>query len=195
MTGGFLGLPWPAAVPEANLRAGGIMAESGQALLLRLFMSNYGALKGRLARRLGSADMADDVLQEAYLRVGRLGPVGVVERPRSYLLRIALNIAADLRRSEKRRLARSEIELLLRLEQDELDPERMAEGRSSARKRAIFVAARVDGLTHAAIASRFGISTRLVERELKQALDHCRDRLEINRTQTFGTGCPAPSKQ
>ncbi|WP_229743493.1 RNA polymerase sigma factor [Aliidongia dinghuensis] len=170
-------------------------------------MSNYSALKGRLARRLGSADAADEVLQETYLRVERTPGEGPVQRPLPYLFRIALNIAADLRRSDNRRLGRSEIELLLRLEQDELDPERVAEGRSSLRalvqalddlpprKRAIFMAARLDGASHAAIAARFGISTRLVERELKQALDHCRDRLEINRSQPFGTGRSASSKR
>jgi RNA polymerase sigma factor (sigma-70 family) len=183
------------------------MAETGQVLLLRLLMSNFSVFKQRLARRLGSADIADDVLQEAYLRLERMGHVAAVERPRSYLFRIALNIAADQRRSEKRRLARSEIELLLRLEQDELDPERIAAGRSavrtlvqaldelSPRRREIFVAARVEGLTHPVIAARFGISTRLVERELKQALDHCRDRLEIKLSQTFGPHHAATSKE
>jgi len=183
------------------------MAETSQALLLRLFISNYSTLKGRLARRLGSADAADEALQEAYLRMERMGQIGAVRRPQSYLFQVALNIAADLRRSEKRRLARSEIERVLQLEQDELDPERIAEGRSSVgalvraldalppRPRAILVAARLDGLTHAAIAARFGISTRLVERELKRALDHCRGHLELKRRQTFGTGRPALSNE
>jgi RNA polymerase sigma factor (sigma-70 family) len=183
------------------------MAETNQALLLRLFMSNYSTLKERLARRLGSVDAADEALQEAYMRVERMDRIGAVEQPLPYLFRIALNIASDLRRTEKRRLARSEIELLLQLEQDELDPERMVGARSSIRAlvqaldelpprpRAILVAARLEGLAHAEIAARFRISTRLVERELKQALDHCRNRLEINSSQTFGTIPTAASKK
>jgi RNA polymerase sigma-70 factor (ECF subfamily) len=183
------------------------MAESSQALLLRLLTSNYSMLKGRLARRLGSADAADEALQEAFLRMERMDGIGVVRQPQSYLFRMALNAAADLRRSEKRRLARSEIERLLQLEEDELDPERIASGRSSVRAlvqaldglpprpRAILVAARIEGLTHEKIAARFAISTRLVERELKQALDHCRARLELKYQQTFGTVRPAPSKE
>jgi len=129
------------------------MAETSQALLLRLFTSHYSMLKGWLTRRLGSADAADEAMQEAYLRMQRMDGIGAVRRPQSYLFQVTLNIAADLRRCEKRRLARSEIELLLQLEQDELDPERVAEGRSSVgalvqaldalppRPRAIFVAA------------------------------------------------------
>ncbi len=183
------------------------MAESSQALLLRLLISNYSTLKGRLARRLGSADAAGEALQEAFLRVERMDGIGVVRQPQSYLFRVALNVAADLRRSEERRLARSEIERLLQLEEDELDPERIASGRSSVRAlvqaldglpprpRAILVAARVDGLTHEKIAARFAISTRLVERELKQALDHCRARIELKYHQAFGTARPASSKE
>jgi RNA polymerase sigma factor (sigma-70 family) len=182
------------------------MTESGQALLLRTLMDDYGPLRSRLARRLGSPDAADDVLQEAYLRLGRLDNVGTIQHPRSYLFRIALNIAADRRRAEARRLERSEVELLLQLDADELDPERIAAARSSVRslaqaldelperRRAIFLAARTEGKAIAEIAARFGISTRMVERELKQALDHCRDRLEINLSQTFGPSRPTTSK-
>jgi len=181
-----------------RLRANGTMTKTGLALLLQVLMDDYSVLKGQLARRLGSQDV-DDVLQEAYLRLHRMDNVRSVRHPRTYLFRIALNIAADRRRSESRRLTRSEIELLLRLEHDELDPERIAEGRSSVRmlarvleelpprRRAIFVAARLEGLPYPEIAARVGISTRLLERELKQALDHCRDRLEIKLSQRFGS--------
>ncbi len=176
------------------------MTKRSLAQLLQVLIDDYSTLKGQLARRLGSQDAAGDVLQEAYLRLQRMGDLGAVERPRAYLFRIALNIAADHRRSEHRRLARSETELLLRLEDDELDPERIAEGRSSvrlltqaleelpARRRAIFIATRLQGRPYAEIAADFGISTRLLEREVKLALDHCRDRLEIKLSQKYGSG-------
>ncbi|MBB4200029.1 hypothetical protein CCR94_21775 [Rhodoblastus sphagnicola] len=182
------------------------MKVSGQALLLQTLLDDYAPLRSQLARRLGSPDAADDVLQEAYLRLGRIEEPGPIRHPRSYLFRIALNIAADRRRSEARRLERSEVELLLKLEHDELDPERVAAGRSSMRqlvealeqlperRRAIFLAVRSDGRPIADIAVQFGISTRMVERELKQALDHCRQHLEINLSQKFDPGHPVTSK-
>ncbi|HLH11192.1 MAG TPA: RNA polymerase sigma factor [Methylovirgula sp.] len=183
------------------------MAEDDQALLLRLFTSNYTTLKGRLARRLGSVEAAEEALQETYMRVERIERVGAIVRPLPYLFRIAVNTASDLRRSEKRRLQRSEIELLLQLEKDEIDPERVAAARSSLRKlarvlrdlpsrqRTILVATRLEGLTHAAIAARLGISTRLVERELKRALDHCRHYFELNDPKPFGSTGSAASKE
>jgi len=183
------------------------MTKKGLAQLVQVLMDEYGLLKRQLARRLGSPDVADDILQEAYLRLQRMGDVQFVLHPRTYLFRIALNIAADRRRAESRRLARSEIELLLRLENDELDPERIAEGRSSVRslvraleeltprRRAIFIAARLEGVPYPQIAARFGISTRYLERELKRALDHCRARLEINSSRKSGSAGSESSNQ
>ena len=168
-----------------------MITKSGLAHLLQVFITDYDVLKRQIGRHLRSHDAAGDILQEAYLRLQRIGEVGIVRQPRAYLYRVALNIADERRRSERRRLARSEVELLLRVDDDELDPQRIAEGRSSlrflvqaleelpARRRAIFIAARLEGRTHAEIAAEFGISTRFLERELKQALDHCRARLEI----------------
>jgi RNA polymerase sigma factor (sigma-70 family) len=188
-------------------RANGIMTKDGVANLLRVLLQDYGILKGQLARRLGSSDIADDVLQEAYLRLRRMSDIHPIQHARSYLFRIALNIASDQRRSESRRLARSEIELLLRLEHDELDPQRIAEGRSSVRllvraleelpprRRAILIAARLEKVPYPKIAQRFGVSTRFVEREIKQALDHCRDRLQINLSQGFGPLPPETSRR
>lgn len=175
------------------------MTKTGLAQLLQVLIDDYNVLKGQLARRLGSQDAAGDALQDAYLRLQRMD-VGAVESPRAYLFRVALNVAADRRRSEQRQLARSEVELLLRLDEDELDPERVAEGRSSiglltraleelpARRRAIFVATRLEGRPYAEIAASLGISVRLLEREVKLALDHCRSRLEIKSSQRLGSG-------
>jgi RNA polymerase sigma factor (sigma-70 family) len=192
--------------PRTRVVSQDVMTKKGMAQLLQVLMDDYVALKRQLVRHLGSPDVADDVMQEAYLRLQRMGDVQPVQHPRTYLFRIALNIAADRRRSETRRLARSEIELLLRLEHDELDPERIAEGRSSVqllaaaleeltpRRRAIFVAARLERIPYPEIAARFGISTRYLERELKQALDHCREKLEIKLSKKFGPGGSETSK-
>lgn len=154
--------------------------------LRRRLISDYASLKRRLARRLGSADFAGEVLHEAWLRLDRMeaAPGLAIQNPAAYLYRVALNVAADQQRSEQRRFAQSEIDLLLRNAVDDLDPARIAEARAELlalaavleelppRRRAVFIASRLEGQPHKAIADRLGITVRIVDRELKSALDH-----------------------
>ena len=46
------------------------------------------------------------------------------------------------------------------------------------RRRAILIAARVDGLSHETIAERFDISRTMVQKELRRAIRHCVEYLE-----------------
>jgi RNA polymerase sigma-70 factor (ECF subfamily) len=46
------------------------------------------------------------------------------------------------------------------------------------RRRAIFLASRIEGLSHQEIAQRLGVTTRIVERELEAAFGHFREVLE-----------------
>lgn len=162
------------------------MTETLIAALRRLLVADYGSLKRRLARRLGSSDFAGEVLHEAWLRLDRMDAASgiVIQNPAAYLYRVALNVAADQRRGEQRRLAGSEIEVLLRNAADDLDPARITEARSGLlalvraleamppRRRAVLVASRLEGQPHKLIAERLGITVRIVDRELKSALDH-----------------------
>jgi RNA polymerase sigma-70 factor (ECF subfamily) len=181
------------------------MSEASWAMLRALLVDQYSELKHRLARRLGSADLAAETLQETWLRLDRPNSPGVLERPDAYLFRIALNIAVDRRAADRRRLALSEIEALRHLNDDEIDPERIVESRSEitalshaldelpARCRAIFIAARLDEIPHKVIAARYGISTRMVEREVRRALEHCAQRLDVISFRRFGSPPSEPS--
>lgn len=180
------------------------MSEATWAGLRALLIDRYGEFKHRIARRLGSTDLAADTLQETWLRLNRPGSPGAVERPDAYLFRIALNIASNRRSEDRRRLALSEIAALRDVDRDELDPERIVESRAEIvaltealdelppRCRAIFIAARLDEVPHKVLAERFGVSTRMVERDLERALDHCGQRLETFSRKRFGM---PPSKR
>jgi RNA polymerase sigma-70 factor (ECF subfamily) len=174
------------------------MTEISWGALRELLVDRYDVLKGRLARRLRSADLASDILQETWLRLARVGSAGSLRSPEAYLFRMALNVAADERESQKRRLAYSEVDRLMRLDDDELDPERVAAARSEIgalaqaldelppRRRAIFIMARVGELPHRVIGERTGLSVRMVDRELRKALEHCGQRLDRKVVRTFG---------
>jgi RNA polymerase sigma factor (sigma-70 family) len=168
------------------------------AMLRSLLEQGYSALRERLKRRLGSEDLASEVMQETWLRLGRVHDVGAVQRPYAYLFRIALNVAANHREAESRRLSRAEADALLHMADDLLDPARIAEAREEfatlrraleelpPRRRSIFVLARVEEVAHAEIARRFAISPRMVEKELSRALDHCAERLDRKVIRRFG---------
>jgi len=174
------------------------VTETTWAALRDLLVDRYDKFQLRLAKRLRSTDLANETLQETWLRLARNGNAGTLRSPEAYLFRVALNVAADARDSQERRLNYSEIEPLLVLDEDELDPERFAEARSeisaladavdelSPRRRAIFIMARVDDLPHRVIAERTGLSIRMVDRELRKALDHCGERLGRKVVTPFG---------
>ncbi len=169
------------------------MSESFVALLRRLLVADYSSLKLRLARRFGSVDFAGEVLHEAWLHLNRseLGALDVpVRNPSAYLYRLALNIAVDQKRADGRWLAKAEVDSVCRQAVNELDPGRIAEARAELaslaralddippRRRAIFLASRLHNLSHKEIAQRYGVTVRIVDRELKAALDYFSDVLE-----------------
>jgi RNA polymerase sigma-70 factor (ECF subfamily) len=154
-----------------------------------LLVRDYLKLKNRLSRRFGSADLATEILHETYLRLGAIDSLSVARNPDAYLYRAALNVAADSRQEDRRWVDKATIEAVRRRDDYELDPEQIlraqqewkallaALGELPARRRAVFLAARLDGLSHRAIAEQLGVSVDTVDRELKQAFEFFAKRL------------------
>lgn len=165
------------------------MSESGLSALRRLLLLRYDDLKARLTRRLGSAELAGDALQDTWLRLQDYNGIVTVRHADAYLFRTAVNIATDRRRAEARRLTTDEVDALLNIADDTPDPMRITQARSElqaleaimlelpSRQRAILLAARLEEMPRREIAKRFRISVRLVQRELQEAQDYCAARL------------------
>jgi RNA polymerase sigma factor (sigma-70 family) len=157
----------------------------GLAALRRLLVLRYDDLRLRLTRRLGSADLAHEVLHETWLRLDRSESTAAVQSHEAYLFRAAMNTAQDRQRAENRRLTAAEVEGLLEVVDESPGPAQIIEARSDLkavqaimlglppRQHAILLAARLDGLSRQEIAKRFRISVRLVQRELQEAQDYC----------------------
>jgi RNA polymerase sigma-70 factor, ECF subfamily len=172
------------------------VAETDRTALRNLLLADYGDLSRRLTRRLGSSEFACDALQETFLRLERT-EIGQIARPKAYLFRIAVNIATDRRRAESRRLTATEVDSLLEVVDDSPDPAQTVEARSELealkravaelppRRREIFLASRVNEIPHRDIAKRFGVTVRTIELELKQALEHCAERLKRSSRDDF----------
>lgn len=156
------------------------------------YMRQWHELRTQLSRRVGSRDLAEEALQETWLRLAGMGqaPVGVRDC-HAFLLRIAGNIAIDLLRRERRHAARqiSDDAVLREIADATPSPEAYALHRDELRvlvralaeleqkPRAALLLSRCDGLTHAEIGARLKVSDSMVAKYLVQALRHCRDRL------------------
>lgn len=165
------------------------MGDTNKTVLRDLLLADYRNLDRRLARRLRSTDLASDVLHDTYLRLEEMNDVGPVRSPEAYLLRIAVNIANDRRRAESRRLTTEEVDQLLDIPDDQPDAERAIEARSEVellrraiaelpeRRRRVLLLSRVEDVPNREIAARLGLTVRTVETDLKQAVEHCAQRL------------------
>lgn len=167
--------------------------------LLQRFIQLYPDLRERLRRRLGSVDLADEALNEVYLKLRRSRQPDAVRNIGAYLFRLTLNAASDQRRAGERLAGASEIEAALEVTDPSPDPARILAGRHDLailqeaidalpeRRRVILIAVRLDGRSCREIAEEMGVTKRTVELELRQALDHCAERLARASGNDFAT--------
>lgn len=158
--------------------------------LFRLYHRDLGAFAyGRLRDREAASDLVQDAFVRyiAHTREARVAP----EAPRFFLWRIASNLILDLARRERRRGKVMALDDVAALEI--ADPQPSAEHRLAARQeyrvlkkalndlpqnqRASLLWNRVEGLTHAEIAARLGVSPSMVNKYIMRALAHCAARL------------------
>lgn len=184
---------------------GGAMGKTSWAALQSLLADRYEEFRARLTRRLGSEDLASESLNETWLQLHRQDEAASIQSPAGYLLRMAVNIATDHRRSETRRARRADVNAALEVADPAPGPQREAESRFQlkalqaaidvlpGRTRDILIAARLQGQSQQDIADRFGITTRMVRVELRRALDLCEAHLEKDTTAGFLSGSPQTS--
>lgn len=174
-------------------------SETTRSLLMRSLLSRYASLRSRLTSRLGP-ELADDALQETWIRLETRETLGPIKNPDAYLFRAAMNAASNMRKSDQRRLSHIEIEVLLNVADDAPGPAAIAEDRASIaiveqalseltrRQRVIFEEAFLGDASHHLLAERFGISVRMIQKELKHGVDLCARRLK--RGKSFASVAP-----
>lgn len=158
-----------------------------------LLAERYDEFVRQLGRRLGSVDLAEDALQDTYVRLSRLENEEQIRNPRAYIFRMAFNAAISRLRSETRRVTVAEGAALLDLLCEGEDFEQEAETRSElrmveqvlrempARRQAMFRASWVDEEPTRTIAERHDVSVRTVQMELKIAAEDIARRLGYER--------------
>ncbi len=127
---------------------------------------------------------AEDLSQDTFLRLLKRNDLNAVREPRALLATIARGLLIDhFRRSALERAYLDE----LSLQPEELQPSAEEQlqimqalrevdamlGQLSAKARAAFLYNRLDGMTHAEIAERLGVSVPRVRQYLAQGLRQC----------------------
>lgn len=168
-------------------------AEGGEARsqeVERLFRDHNEALVRYLTLRLHSRQEAREVAQEAYVRLLQLERTDVSSFLRAYLFRIAGNLAIDRLRRRATEIRAHEAELFSGLferppepEAVALERERVAQVRGILQElpdavREAFLLFRTQEMDQASIASRLGITDRMVRNHITRALLYCRLRLD-----------------
>lgn len=154
-------------------------------IVLRLYREHHPWLLQRLRRKLGCPDQAADLAHDTFMRVlGRPSPPGGLLEPRAWLGTIAHGLLVDfLRRAD---LERAYLQALAALpsshhpsaEEQALTLEtlrqvdRLLDGLSS-KARAAYLWSRLDGMPHADIAARLGVSVPRVRQYLATAARRC----------------------
>lgn len=166
------------------------MSDTNRTALLTLLVASYDDLRLRLTRRAGSAELADEALQDTFLRLSNATGIGPVRDLKAYLFRVALSVISNRRVAERRRRTVSEVDAVFEFADDKPGPDRVIEARSEitalksiiqelpSRRREIFMATFVDETPLREIAAQFGVSIRTVQVELKRALAYCTMRLD-----------------
>jgi len=155
-----------------------------------LFARHRGALVRYFERRGYPIDVAEDYVQDVFIRIARSN-LKNVENFEAYLFVAASNVAISHGRKLRVRHA-SEHDSIhnLELDSEEASPARVLEGKEALsrlrfflsemkpRTREIFLLNRLHGLNYTQLATRFGLSVSAVEKHMSNALAHIRQRFQ-----------------
>jgi len=173
-------------------------AQDRALLLARLFREHNQDLIGFLCTRLRSEEDAKEVAQEAYARLLQLDQPGAISLLRAYLFKIAANLAIDrLRHQSTCRHAEPKLALWEEESQDPT-PEQLASRKQEAqlissyleelpeRHRRAFILYRVHDLSIEEVATRLGVTDRMIRNYIIRVMAHCRARLDSDEAQPGG---------
>ena len=161
-------------------------------LIEQLSGADHEEIRAYASRRVGRQE-ADDIVQDAYLQLLKRDDRDAIREPRAFLFRVIANLSVDLWRKTNRR-ADAEID-----DRDfEADsfisrqpgPEALISSRLEfdnflgvldelpAIQRHAFILNKIEGLGHAEIAERLGVSAKSIQRYLVEAMEYFASRLE-----------------
>jgi len=151
----------------------------GDAQAAAIYADSYTELTRFLKRLCGDAALAEDLAQEAGMRLIATMLREHVERPRAFLFHAATNLARDHLRRQlvAQRHVDAQVECEPAPAADQIAAARQevalvtkAIAQLPARARAVLQLARIEGYSQKEIATRLGITAKTVENHLTRAL-------------------------
>lgn len=157
-------------------------------LLTELFRLHHRELVRFAAHLVGDRDNGEEIAQDTYMRIARLGArAGTIDYPKTYLFTAARNAAIDFTARQRTEWShRVDVEDLAEVPSQD-DPFDRIEARLRLARLAValnelpracrqtFVMNKIEGHSHPEIAAALGISVSMVEKHMMRALLHCRD--------------------
>lgn len=149
----------------------------------------YARVRSALMRRGRTEHEAEDLAQEAWIKMARYEQDHVIEEPEAFFMRTALNLSIDAHRmriSHGEEVAVEDV-VLIDTAPSAADAmfakERVARlshclSRLSPKTREIFLSHRVDEMTYLEIASQHGLSISTVEKHVTRAMQHLTEWME-----------------
>lgn len=147
-----------------------------------------GILQRYFARRGARSDVAEDLVQDVFVRLAGRSATTHIENVEAYLMQTASSVWKDHGRRMRSRSEGAHVEFEDRRHgAEELSPDRVYEGREtvgqvldalnalSSRARQVFFLRRFEGMSQKEVARRLGISVSLVEKEMMKAIAHIAD--------------------
>lgn len=163
------------------------MPQVDNRLIENIFREHAAALRVYLIAKVNSAEEAEDIVQETFLRLHSAGNTQDIKQPRAFLFRVATNILIDhIRRRHARipetqlggsaddhpadaisaeaRMQSQDFRMAFKQAIEELPP----------RRRQVIVMHKVLHKSYGEIAAELGITRSMVEQHMTRALRHCR---------------------
>lgn len=166
------------------------MKPAGTSALEDAYLSRRADLLRYFSARLGSAEAAEDLVQDIWLKIER-GVEGEVTNPSGFLFRLGSNLMLDRIKQQRRARARDASWRSSQSDEiggEDLAAEPAADQATAARQhlerliaalndltpacRRVFRMHKLEGLSHAETAAALGISRSAVEKHVSAALKH-----------------------
>jgi len=161
----------------------------------KLIQQYHNELKIYLIQHNHSPDIAEDILQDAFIRLVKAKPDSEIKNPRAFLYKIVSNLAIDYHRSHKRRQNRhaDESELVELTDQspslehqlytqEQLAFLKQAISELPPKCRQVFIMHKFRFYPYSKIMQELNISESTVLKHMVKAMQHCRKRMsELNR--------------